>query len=296
MPEQQQVTSGAADWEARYKELQADHTRKAQQIAEYERMRNEGQLIEKATYDDYLVKWASENPDAALEVFPALKDHVLRSGNGAAGSKALGGTMNSTGAFDDAIFDQSSEQYQKFVQEHGQKGYRQALLSKMAPELLESTGLGRELNELREFKQSYEAEREEMRERLDRAEKYALSSFDQVQLSQDPRRKQIRDLQEKLRETKGEAWYEVVEKLNKLEELAKQQAAPPPAAPAAPDPQAQAPTPEQLANRIDQASVVPQGAGSGAGPVPSQAQDPFDAALAKADPALAQKLGIFNAA
>jgi hypothetical protein len=292
VPEQQQVANDPSSWEARYKETQAELTRKAQQLAEIERQKAEGQLVEKASYDEWLVKWASENPEQALEVFPSLKQYASSSGGDASGGTARPGG-SSTAALDDAIFDQSSEAHQKFVQEHGQKGYRQALMSRMAPELLETTGLGKELTELREFKQSLQGELESLRERVAQSEKYSTSAFDQVQIAQDPRRKQIREIQEKLRADPNN-WYDIVERLNKADAGAT--ATPPPAAPAAAAQPPQAPTPEQLADRISQASVVPQGAGSGSGGVPSQALDPFDAAVAKADPALAQRLGIPTAA
>lgn len=297
MSEQQQATNDQAAWEAKYKELQAEFTRKSQQLAEIERMRDAGQLVDKAHYDDHLIKWASENPEQALEVFPSLRQYAAQQGTDANGSKAQFGNVASMNAFDDSIFDTNSEAYQKFVAEHGQRGYRQALYSKMAPELTQALGLDKELNELREFKKVHEGSLEDLRERIDRAEKYAISSFDQVQLSQDPRRKTIRDMQERLKETKGEAWYEIVDKLKKLEEYeSKQTAAPPPQPPATPNLQPTAPSPQQLADRIDQTSVVPQGAGSGSSPLPSQAMDSFDAALAKVDPALAQRLGLVTAA
>jgi hypothetical protein len=277
------------------KDTQAEYTRKMQRLADLERQLAEGRLLDKETYDNYLVKWAGEDPDAALEVFGNLKQHVLESQRSSGGT-ARGG-IPAGGEFDDSILDQTSEAYQKFVQEHGQRGYRQAVMAKMAPELLEVAGINKEMAALRDFQKNYAAEREELLKRLEQAERYAISSFDQTQIAQDPRRQQIRDLQAKLKETNGEAWYEVIEAMNKLKELeSKTPAAAAPVAPAVPDPTSQAPTPEQLAARINQTNVVPQGAGSGSGQMPSQALDPFDAAVLKHDPEVAQRLGITAAA
>jgi hypothetical protein len=292
VPEQQQATSGneQSDWESRYKDLQAELTRKSQQVAEVERMKKEGKLIEKDVYDDFLVKWASENPEAALDVFPSLKQYVASQG-GSNGSTARTGNPN-TGAFDDAIYDENSDAHRKFRQEHGDKGWRQALATKAAPDILEATGLKKEMDELREFKETFGSELEQLRQRVDQTEKYSVSAYDQVQISQDPRRKQIRDMQEKLKADPNH-WYEIVDKFNKAADpVAAVPAQETPAAPAASNQQPEATPPGQLAARIDQASVVPQGAGSGSGHVPSQAIDPLDAAIAKVDAALAQKLGI----
>ena len=86
-------------------------------------------------------------------------------------------------------------------------------------------------------------------------------------------------------------WFDVIQDRERVQELeAKikelESKATNPVQPAA------AQSPEQAAARIESASVVPQGAGSGQGDAISRSIDPFDAAVLKHAPHLAGQFGL----
>ena len=281
MPEAEQATTGTKSIEEQYRELQAEFTRRSQQLAEYDRAKAAGELVDKASYDEHVKKWANDHPDEAQDWLGWNS-----SGNqqpGAIGGQA-GFQMNDPlMGFDDSIFDPQSESHQKFVREHGEKGLRQAQLSRLAPELLEATGLGRQVSELLERDKQREEELSALREQAQQAQKYAVSAFDKSNLLEKPALKDVRETIAALKEN-DKLWFDVVQKYKAHDDLAakvkdleaKLTPQPPP-----PQPQSAQP-PEQLADRIDQASVVPQGAAGSQGGGPSQYADMFDYAVDKA--------------
>lgn len=285
MPETEQATTETTDWKAKYDELQPEFTRRSQQLAEIERQRRDGELVEKASYDEFVKKWANEDPAAA-------QDWLGWNQQPSAGGVEAGlGQNDRYGEVDDSIYDPQSELSQSVVRRFGEEGLRQAQLSRMAPELLSATGLDRQVAELLERDKQREEELVALREQAQQAQQYAVSAYDKSSLLEDPRLKDVREIHKRLSEDKSQ-WFDVVQKIKRVDELEakiKEVEARRGTSSAQPQPTESA---EQAAARIDQAGVVPQGAGSGAGDVPSQALDPFDAAVLKADPAVAARLGI----
>ena len=286
MAESQQVADTAMDgsdkpWD---KNTQAEYTRKMQRLADLERRMAEGEIVEKGAYDKFVVDWASKNPDEALD-WLQLKNQQPSAG-GSNGTQA----ESPFGEFDDSIFDNTSDAHKRFVQEHGEKGLRQAQFAKLAPELLEVTGIGRTISALQEQLKVSQDEIAALREQSEQAEKYSVAAFDKAQLLSDPRLVDVRKTITELQEDKNK-WFDIVQKVKRVDELEAQlkelqSKAPSPVQPVA------AQSPEQVAARIEQASVVPQGAGSSPGDAISRSIDPFDAAVLKVRPDLAGQYGL----
>lgn len=268
MPDTEQATTAGqmANWEAQYKELQADYTRKAQALADFERRTQAGELINYADRDQELKRWAQENPDAARAWF-GLQEQQSTNGSGGQVGQESSGRWN---GYDDSVFDETSDAHRKFKQEFGEAGYRQALFAKMEPELLASTALGRRLTALEERLVAQEEERKVLQERLEHAYNYGIANHHEMLKLKDPRWSEVDEVRKRLSEDPS-AWLDVVA----WKQKATAEATHAQAQPAAPS----APPPEQLAAAIDQASVVPQGSGGSPIAEPSQSRDVFGTAL-----------------
>ena len=272
-------------WEDEARELKVVFTQKSQQLAEIERLKAEGQLVEKASYDEHVKNWARDNPAEALDWLQLQNQRPDASDvNGGAQ------TENPWSGFDDSIFDPTSEAHKKFVQEHGDSGLRQAHLAKLAPELLRVTGLDRTIGGLQDELKMSRDEIAALREQSEQAHKYSVAAFDQGQLLADPRRADVRKLITDLEADKTK-WFDIVQKIKRADEL-EEKLRSIEADKSTPAQAAAAQSPEQVAARIERASVVPQGAGSGPGDAISRSIDPFDAAVLKHAPQLAGQYGL----
>ena len=291
MPEQatQPTTATAIDWEKQAKDHQSAYTKGQQELAEFHRRMEQGELVVKSEYDQSMRQWANDDTENALG-FLGIREKIQDMN--AIGSNAGQGPVAPYGEFDDSIFDTTSEAHKKFVEENGQVGYRQAALSRMAPELLRLTGMDTQLAELREQNQTMAEQMAELREQSEQAYRYATSSYDQTSLLKDPRLQKVRDTIERLQKDRTE-WFNIVQKVEEadalraeLKALKTTVATTAPTAPASVESQrpisAPDPSPEQLAVAIQYANAVPQGTAGNPASGPSQYADPFDYAVDKA--------------
>ncbi len=208
-----------ADFEDRYRELQAEFTRKSQELAELRRKIESGELVEANAFTEKLRQWAQENPDDALSW---LGLQLPDSGSGEHEAARDGGELPSVLDFDgidpndipDDVFDPESELSKEITRRYGEEGLRRIMRMKYGQELLESSPLGHAVRSLEERLASIEEQMQErlsqVEQRVDGVRKYAEAAWGEIVAAKDPRVEAVRTLQDELKQDQSK-WLDLAE-------------------------------------------------------------------------------------
>ena len=262
------------DWEKRYKDTQTDYTRATQELAEHRRKMEQGELVDRGSYESHVKDWASKNPDAAREWLglqgqPAASQEPA----GADAGRRTGGFSSiddEVQAHGDEAFDPQSEVYKRLLRKYCEDGVLQAYHRRYGRDVLAATEIPGKLTTLEKGLEETRAQLQEALERAKRAEEYSIAGFNKSRILEDPRLKDIQEIQQKL-EKDPNYWFEVREKMKLAEKV----------------PSSPVPAPEKLAEQVQHAQGTPAGSGPASGSADSPATDPFDAAVQFAEAQLA---------
>lgn len=203
--------------EERYRELQAEFTRRSQELAELRKKLENGELVDVNDYQERLRQWAQENPEDALAWLGIRSPEEA----GTEDSDRERGPASDTDlegldldAIPDDVFDPQSEVHKRLLRQYGERGLRRIMKLKYAEDLLKASPLGEQLRQMQEQLQALservEEQMSEINDRLEAARSYAEHAWSEIVAAKDPRVRTVQTLQEELRRD-PQKWYQVAE-------------------------------------------------------------------------------------
>ena len=173
------------DYEQRYKDLQAEFTRKSQALAELETAQKDGRLIDASQFANL----ATTNPGKAQEwaqhMGLDLSDRNVSGGEQGARRTA---EPNDLSQFSDRdITDPQSPVYQQLLTQHGELGLRAETFRRYGPQILQASGMSAEFQALKGDLDQLKNVSAEQQRVLDEQARYLQATYHETQVLKDPR-------------------------------------------------------------------------------------------------------------